>query len=164
MLSFTRLLPLVAALLWLAPSAQAQGAGYTPTNLYLQVSLLPPAPGPHPDLEALLDQYWHQYWQADGELGFGLENIRVGRADLNDDDEAELFLMIDRPSWFSTDGKPFVIATWRDRKWVAIGWGWGDEDGIWVTTEKLAGWRSVDAGNYLMHWEGTAYGRSPKNR
>lgn len=138
------------------PQAQAQ------TDLYEQVSLLPPAPGDHPDLDALLDQFWHKYWKADGPLGFGPDNIRVGRAYLNDDDDAELFLMIDRPAWVSTDGKPFVIATWRDHKWVAIGWGWGDEDRIWLTTEKLDGWRSIDAGNYIMHWEGTAYGRSPK--
>lgn len=161
---FPRLLLLGAVLsCFCSPAgAQTQTASLGPTNLYLQVPMLQPAPGPHPDLDALLDQYWHKYWKADGPLGIGPDDIKVGRADLNDDDEAELFLMIDRPSWLGIDGKQFVIATWRDRKWVAIGWGWADEDSIWVTTEKVGGWRSVNAGNYIMRWEGSAYGRSPK--
>ena len=149
---------LLAALFFLLAAAPATAQ----TNLQANVALLPPAPGPHPDLDELIQRFWHDYYGVDGALGFTLSQVRVGRVDLNGDDQAELFLMIDTPAWKAEAGKPFVIATWRDQAWSAIGWGWGDEDRVWSLTETTKGWHSVDAGPYIMRWTGSEYERIPK--
>ena len=131
--------------------------------LLAEVPFLPPASGPHPDLDALLQRFWRDYYGIEGKLGFTLSQIRVGRIDLNDDDQAELVLMIDAPAWKADAGKPFVIATWREEEWVAIGWGWGDEDGVFSLTETQRGWHSLETGAYIMRWNGTEYERTAKN-
>ncbi len=122
-----------------------------------QVAVLPPSPGPHPDLEDILQRFWHDFFGVEGKLGFTLSQVRVGRVDLNDDDQAELILMIDHPGWKANAGKPFVIATWKDESWMAIGWGWGDEDGIWSMVETQRGWHNLDIGASTMRWNGTQY-------
>ena len=137
--------------------AQAQA------SLVAQVGLLPPAPGPHPDLVDVLRRFWPEYYDTDGALSFTLDNIRVGRIDLNDDDRAELILMIDKPGWEIAIGKPFVICTWRKTNWVAIGWGWGDEDTLFVQSDTYRGWHSLDTGTTIMRWTGKEYERQPKN-
>ena len=126
------------------------------------ISLLPPAPGPHPDLDEFILLFWVKYYNAPGELGFTLNQVRVSRVALKDDDDTQLILMIDHPGWRTVDGKPFVIATWRDGQWAAIGWGWGDEDGLFETTEIVGGWHSLDAGKYTMRWDGQQYQTVPK--
>jgi len=145
---------LIALFLMVAPfTSEAADA------IYSEVAILPPSPGPHPDLEDLLHRFWHDYFGADGSLGFSLAQVRVGRVDLNDDDQAELILMIDHPGWKADAGKPFVIATWKDESWMAIGWGWGDEDGIWSLVETQGGWHSLDTGSAFMRWNGHEYER-----
>ncbi len=137
-------------------SAGAQGP------LLAQAPILPAAPGPHPDLDALLQRFWHDYYGVEGKQGFTMSQVRVGRIDLNDDDQLELILMIDAPGWKADAGKPFVIATWIDGEWVAIGWGWGDEDNVFSLTETVRGWHSLETGAYIMRWTGTQYERVAK--
>ena len=146
---------LLAAFLLLSPlSARAADAA-----IVQQVGLLPPTPGPHPDLEALLTAFWPAYYNVTGPLGFTIDQIRVGRADLNDDGNEELFLMIDHPGWKADRGQPFVIATWGKNQWSAIGWSWGDEDTIFMLTETQKGWHSIDTGTQTLSWIGKQYDR-----
>jgi len=128
-----------------------------------QIPVLPAASGPHPDLDALLQRFWRDYYKADGSLGFDMSQVRVGRVALTDDDNDELILMIASQAWRTDAGYPFVIATWIDKEWVAVGWGWGDEDGIFSLTETRRGWHSVETGTYVMRWNGTEYERETKS-
>ncbi|MDA8231493.1 MAG: hypothetical protein M0006_09145 [Magnetospirillum sp.] len=129
---------------------------------YAQVPLLPLAEGEHPDIEELLSAHWADYFRAGGELGFDLDQVRAGRVDLDGGDDGELVLMIDHPRWRADDGKPFVVAAWTGGRWVPVGWGWGEEDGVFVTTEVIDGWRTIDAGNFLMRWTAGGYQRERK--
>ncbi len=137
-------------------------AGADPVKLAL-VPILSPTSGPHPDLDDLLQRFWRNYYKADGAQGFDLSQVRVGRVDLNDDDEAELILMVDSPSWRADGGYPFVIATWIDKQWNAVGWGWGDPDGIFSLTETIHGWHSVETTESILRWNGSQYDIVPKN-
>lgn len=127
------------------------------TRPVAQVPLLALADGPHDDIRALLDTYWQAYYQTGTEDSFNRDDLRVGRIDLNGDGREELVLMITAPAWEAEQGKPFVVAQWRAQKWAAIGWGWGDEDTVFATTEILGGWHSIDGGHMLLRWNGTAY-------
>lgn len=122
-----------------------------------QIPLLPLADGAQPDVDDLLAAFWQPYFNTGAEHSFGRDRVRAGRVDLNDDDRAELVLMIDAPGWQADQGNPFVIATWTNKRWVAVGWGWGDEDTLFATDEIMGGWRSVDSGTQLLQWSGKEY-------
>jgi hypothetical protein len=139
------LLPLPAA-------AQHVGVQYV-----AQVPLLPLPDGDHGDIEDLARAHWRAHYDKPGELGFGRDRLRAGRFDLDGDGRAELFLMVDAPAWTERDGKPFVIATWAKGQWRTIGWGWSDEDRVFVTDEKIGAWRSVDSVSGLIRWSGRYY-------
>ena len=156
----SRLALLLSLLLFVMPLA---ALAQTAPTLAQEVGILPPAPGPHPDLEALLQRFWRDYYTVDAPNGFTMDNVRVGRVDLNDDGVEELILMIDSPAWEVGLGKPFVIATWRNKTWVAVGWGWGDADTIFSMTETVKGWHSVDTGTTIMRWNGSEYATETKN-
>ena len=147
-----RFIPIILLFLTLLPMpVMAQ------INLSAEIGILPPAPGSHPDLEDLLQRFWRDYYNVEGPQGFTMDNVRVGRADLNDDGNDELILMIDAPAWRAEGGKPFVIATWHKDGWYAIGWGWGDEDTIFTLTETNNGWHSLDTGTSIMRWTNQEY-------
>jgi len=133
----------------IALAAPADGAEAPPLAL---VPMLPLAGEPGPDIEALVGAYWQSYWRASGFYGFGPANIRVGRWDLDGDGNDELIILVEQPDWQSTDGKPLLVATWENGRWKPVGWGWGDEDCVFVTSEVIDHWRTVDAGNYLLRW------------
>lgn len=122
-----------------------------------QVALLPLSEGPHDDIEALLRTHWKPFYGSAVEHGFTMKQVRAGRIDLDNDGQAELFLMIDAPNWEAAHGKPFVAARWTAKGWSAAGWGWGDEDGIFLTAERLSGWLSIDTKDHWMRWNGKVY-------
>lgn len=128
-----------------------------------QVPLLPLAEGPHDDVDALVQAFWQPYYNTGAEHAFGRANLRVGRIDLNGDGQAELVLMVDAPGWEAGQGNPFVVATWIKKRWVAVGWGWGDEDTLFATDEVIGGWRTIDSGSQILRWAGTEYQFTDKN-
>lgn len=144
---------LLTVLLAAALPAQAQDAA----SYFGQVPLLPLAEGDQPDIDTLVGEHWKAYWRAPGALGFGRDNIRAGRFDLDGDGGAELFILIDQPEWQSDKGKPLLVASWRRKGWHAIGWAWADEDSVFATQERRDGWRTIDAGDYLLRWDGQGY-------
>lgn len=129
----------------------------------VQVPMLPLAEGEHPDLEALLTLHWKEYWRRSGPDGFGPGEMRAGRVDLDGDGDPELILMIDKPAWLSEYGKPLVIATWVDHHWLPVGWGWGEEDNVFVLDEVVEGWRTVETGKFLMRWTKKGYQRNARD-
>ena len=152
----------IALLLLLALFAVSPAQAQTAPRPLAEVPMLPLAPGPHPDIEALLRLHWRDYFEAAGPHAFTLDEVRAGRFDLDGDDDPELVLMIDRPDWHGIDGQPLLIATWVDHHWLPVGWGWGEEDQVLVTDESIDGWRTLDIGNYLMRWTAKGYRRDPK--
>lgn len=144
---------LLFALSLLAVPAQAHELW----RLAAQVPLLPLPETGNQDVEALVADYWKPHWKGGGEHGFTRSALRAGRFDLNGDGRSELFVMIDQASWEADHGKPFVVAAWGAKGWSPIGWGWGDEDRIFVTGEVLQGWRSVDSGPHWLRWTGKVY-------
>lgn len=126
-----------------------------------QVPLLPAAGRPA-DVVTLARSFWGGYLDRGGDLGFTLNDVLVGQVDLNDDGVNELFLMIDKESWRAEHGKPFVVARWQRGAWLAIGWGWGDEDGVFLGAERRSGWRTIDAGPHYLRWQGRQYGLTTK--
>lgn len=129
---------------------------------FAQVPLIPPADVLPADVESMIRAFWPTYYNSGGEHTFGRDNLRIGRIDLNGDERSELVLMIDAPGWEAEPGNPFVVAQWRKTRWVAVGWGWGDEDTVFATTEVQGGWRSIDAGKMVMRWTGKEYGNEDK--
>ncbi|MBX9635897.1 MAG: hypothetical protein K2X44_13020 [Magnetospirillum sp.] len=149
---------LLFVLLALAAPATAQEA-LRPVS---QIPLLAVADGVHEDLDSLIQIYWQAHFNTNAEYAFGREQLRVGRVDLDGDGRAELVLMVDAIGWNADQGSPFVVAQWINKRWVAIGWGWGDEDTVFVTDEIKDGWRSIDTGTQLLRWAGTEYSFSDK--
>lgn len=127
-----------------------------------QIPLLAVADGVHEDIDTLLLAHWQAHFNTDAEHAFGREQVRVGRIDLDGDDRAELVLMVDAPGWHADQGSPFVVAQWSDKRWLAVGWGWGDEDTLFATDEIKSGWRSIDTGTQVLRWDGTEYSFSDK--
>src|SRR5512145_1956216 len=113
---------------------------------FAQVPLVPAAETLPDDIASLAYALWPQYYNTGVENGFSRDNLRLRRIDLNDDRAAQLVLMVDAPGWEANPGNPFVVAQWRKNRWVAIGWGWGDEDTVFSTTEVQGGWHSIDGG------------------
>lgn len=126
-----------------------------------QVALLPLAGRPA-DVEDLAGTFWGDYLGRDGEHGFSMDDILAGRIDLDGDGDSEIFLMIDKESWRADHGKPFVVARWRRGAWVSVGWGWGDEDGVFLTAERRSGWHTIDAGPHYLRWQGRQYQATAK--
>jgi len=156
----TRRIALLFCLVVLA-ALPVQAGGPSP-RLVAMVPMLPLSPGPHPDIEDLLQRHWRDYFEGTGAHAFTLAEVRAGRIDLDGDGDDELVLMIDRADWQSDEGKPLVVATWTERHWLPVGWGWGDEDQIFVTDEVIDGWHTLDAGKFLMRWTPKGYRRDPK--
>lgn len=127
-----------------------------------QIPLLAVADGAHEDIDSLLQVYWKAHFNTQAEYAFGREQLRVGRVDLDGDERAELVLMVDAPGWNADQGNPFVVAQWINKRWVGIGWGWGDEDTVFATTEIKGGWRSIDTGTQWLRWTGKEYGYADK--
>lgn len=150
---------IIASLLLLSPLA-AQAADVTdPTALrpVAQVALLPAPETIDPALSSFVEALWGRYWRSSDPQAFGQSALRVGRMDLNDDGQAELFLMIDAPDWESGQGYPMVIANWTKDGWNAIGWSWGDEDTVFLSDEVRDGWRSIRTGPQLLRWDQGVY-------
>lgn len=127
-----------------------------------QVPLLPLPDVAQPDLDAVLAEYWPAYWRAAGAEGFGRDDVRAGRIDLDGDGAAELMLMIAAASWEGDKGRPLVVAVWRKKAWQPVAWSWGDSDTVFATREVRDGWRTIDTGRELLRWDGKAYGAEPK--
>jgi len=146
---------LVTVLLWAAavPCALAQSAGQPAA----MVPLLPLPATPTPDIDAVLAHHWAAYYHAPGELGFERAQVRVGRIDLDEDGVAELLLLLDAPAWAGDGGAPLLVARWAEGGWTAVGWAYADADGVWVTTERLGGWATIETPSQMLRWGGKAY-------
>ena len=149
----TRIAALLLASLALAAPARAADD----SRPFAQVPLVPAADPVPADVDALVKAFWQPYYYGTDEHAFTRDNLRVGRIDLDGDERAELVLMIDARGWEAEHGNPFVVAQWRKGRWIAVGWGWGDEDTVFATTEVLGGWRSIDGGRALLRWTGKEY-------
>jgi hypothetical protein len=134
-----RLLIALLALLLLPLSATAQDFG----RLMAQVALQPLPEGETPDIDQLLRAQWKAYYNAGGTHGFFRDQVRAGRIDLNEDGQAELFILIDSPAWISAKGQPLLVATWTSRGWSPIGWSFADSDSVFVTAERIDGWATI---------------------
>lgn len=143
---------LLAVLAFAAPARAADDM-----RPFAQVPLVPLGESMSDDVSDMVWAFWPTYFNSGRENSFGREHLRVGRIDLNGDNRAELVLMIDAPGWEAEPGNPFVVAQWIKGRWVAVGWGWGDEDTVFATTEVQDGWRSIDAGKVVMRWAGKEY-------
>lgn len=154
------LLPSLLALVWLSLLSPALAAELP--RPVAQVPLLNLAPGDHPDLEAFLSTWWAKHYRTAASNAFGPDSVRIGRFDLDEDGEPELVLMIDNPKWDGAKGKPMVVAGWTGEKWFPLGWSWGDEDTVFVTTEMRDGWRTLDSGTFLLRWFADSYREQAK--
>ncbi len=152
---------LCASLLLFLSLAAPAGAGADPRPVG-QVPLLPLGDGVHEDIDNLLAAHWRDHFNTNAEHAFGPDAVRVGRFDLNGDGKTELLLMVDAPGWNADPGSPFVVAQWIKQRWVAVGWGWGDEDTLFATDEVVGGWRSLDTGTQVLRWSGRDYGLTDK--
>lgn len=132
-------------------------------RLTAQVPLLPLADSVQPDIDDLAVALWQPYYHTRAEHAFARENLRAGRFDLNADGEAELILMVVAPGWEADQGNPFVIARWVNRRWLAIGWGWGDEDSLFATNDVAAGWRTLVSHSQVIRWSGREYQAHPRS-
>ncbi|MGE5506709.1 MAG: hypothetical protein ACM31L_19965 [Actinomycetota bacterium] len=121
------------------------------------VPLLPMSEGVHEDIDTLVAKLWPRYFNAPGPQGFTSSQLRVGRVDLDGDGKAELVVMIDSPAWENDKGKPFVVANWTRSGWRAVGWGFGDDDSVFITGEVLNGWVSIDTPRQWLRFDGKAY-------
>lgn len=148
-----RLALLFLALFVLATPAGAQDG----LRLAAQIPLLPLADGVQRDIDDLAVALWQPYYHTQAEHSFARDNLRASRFDLNGDGEAELILMVVAPGWEADQGNPFVIARWVNKRWLAIGWGWGDEDTLFATDEVLGGWRTVMSQSQIIRWSGRDY-------
>lgn len=148
-----RIAALLLASLVLATPARA----FDDVRPYAQVPLVPAGERLPEDVTDLLYAFWPNFYNSVGENAFGPSHVRLGRIDLNGDDRPELVLMVDAPGWEAEQGNPFVVAQWRKNRWVAVGWGWGDEDTVFTTTDVQGGWRSIDGGKVVMRWVGKEY-------
>ncbi|MCR6629815.1 MAG: hypothetical protein NVV74_07050 [Magnetospirillum sp.] len=147
----------ISALLLVLVALAAPARAAEDVRPVAQVPLVPVAEGPNEPLDVLLRTFWAEYYNAAGDNAFGRNDLRVGLIDLNGDGRGELVLMVDAPGWEAEQGNPFVVAEWRNKRWIAVGWGWGDEDTVFATTEVLGGWRSIDGGKVTLRWSGREY-------
>lgn len=127
-----------------------------------QVPMLPLPPGDHPEIVTLLRAHWEPYFNTGHPQAFGRDAVRVGRFDVDGDGRAELFVLIDHDAWEAQHGRPLVVANWTKKGWNAVGWSWGDEDTVFVTTERIDGWRTIDTGTQFLRWDRGVYQRVEK--
>lgn len=147
----------IAALLLASLAFAAPARADDDVRPFAQVPLVPLPESIPADVDALLKAHWTAYWNGSGENAFSRDNVRIGRIDLNGDNRAELVVMIDAPGWEAEPGNPYVVAQWTKGRWNPIGWGWGDEDTVFATTEAPGGWRTLDGGKQLLRWNGSEY-------
>ncbi|OAN42981.1 hypothetical protein A6A04_09765 [Paramagnetospirillum marisnigri] len=126
-------------------------------RLVAQVALQPLPEGETPDIDALLKTHWRAYYNGGGQFGFFRDQVRAGRIDLNEDGRTELFLLIDAPAWASAKGQPMVVAQWTSKGWAPIGWGFGEADGVFVTSSRLGGWATIETPSQWFRWNGASY-------
>lgn len=141
------------ALLLLPISAPAQDFG----RLMAQVALQPLPESETPDIELLLRTQWKAYYNAGGPHGFFRDQVRAGRIDLNEDGQAELFILIDSPAWTSAKGQPLLVAGWTPKGWTAIGWSFADSDSVFVTSQRIDGWATVQTPTQALQRVGKSY-------
>ncbi|ARJ68281.1 hypothetical protein WV31_20470 [Magnetospirillum sp. ME-1] len=140
-------------LMLLPLSAPAQDFG----RLMAQVALQPLPEGETPDIDLLLRTQWKAYYNAGGTYGFFRDQVRAGRIDLNEDGQAELFILIDSPAWASPKGFPLLVAGWTPRGWTAIGWSFADSDSVFVTSERIDGWATILTPTQALQRVGKSY-------
>lgn len=148
-----RLASLLFALLVLSLPARAQES----TRLAAQIPLLPLAEGVQHDIDDLAVALWGTYYHTNAEHAFARENLRAGRFDLNGDNQAELILMVIAPGWEADQGYSFVVARWVNKRWMPVGWGWSDEDSLFVTESQQGGWRTLMSNSQILRWDGREY-------
>ncbi|CAA7627556.1 hypothetical protein [Magnetospirillum sp. SS-4] len=146
-------IPIAALLVATALPATAQDHG-RPAAL---VGMQPLPETETPDIDALLRAHWRAYYNSGARHGFFRDQVRAGRIDLNEDGQMELLLLIDSPDWQGDRGRPLLVAHWTARGWAAIGWGFADSDGVFVTTERAKGWATIETPTQWLHWTGSAY-------
>jgi hypothetical protein len=145
---------LIAALLCVASlSAAAQDYG----RPVAQVALQPLPETPTPDIEALLKTHWKAYYNSGGRDGFFRDQVRAGRIDLDENGVAELFVLIESSDWLTSRGFPMMVARWTDKGWTAIGGMYADPDTVFVTTDRVQGWATVETQSQWMRWNGIKY-------
>jgi len=151
---------LATALLWAASSslAFAQEDGPLAALVALQ-----PLPEPTPaDIDAVLKAQWPAYYRSTGDLGFGPDQVRAGRIDLDQDGRAELFLLLDSPDWVTDSGRPLMVARWTDKGWQPVGWSYAEAEDVYLTTERVGGWATIRTPAYQLRWTGKAYQAIPR--
>lgn len=145
---------LLASLWLLAPyTASAQEYG----RPVAQVALQPLPERETPDIEALLKTHWKAYYNSGGTAGFFRDQVRVGRIDLDEDGAAELIVLIDSPAWLSDKGQPLLVARWTSKGWTAVGWSFGESDGVFVTAQRVDGWATIETPSQWLRWNGASY-------
>lgn len=151
---------LATALLWAASSPLAYAQENSP--LAALVALQPlPEPTP-PDIDAVLKAQWPAYYRSTGDLGFGPDQVRAGRIDLDEDGRAELFLLLDSPDWITDSGGPMMVARWTDKGWAPVGWSYAGPEEVFLSTERNGGWAAIRTPGYWLRWEGKAYRAVPR--
>jgi len=148
-----RILIALLALLLLPIAATAQDFG----RMMAQVALQPLPEGETPDIDLLLRTQWKAYYNAGGTYGFFRDQVRAGRIDLNEDGQAELFILVDSPAWASAKGMPLLVAAWTAKGWAAIGWSFADSDSVFVTSERIDGWATVLTPTQALQRVGKSY-------
>jgi hypothetical protein len=151
---------LATALLWAASSfaAFAQDFGRPVALVALQ-----PLPESVPaDIDAVLKAQWPAYYRSAGEHGFGPDQVRAGRIDLNEDGRAELVLLVEAPDWNSVGGGPLLVARWTERGWTPIGWSYAEPEGVFVTSDRAGGWATIATPTYWLRWSGKSYSAVPR--
>jgi hypothetical protein len=148
-----RILLALLALLLLPLPATAQNFG----RMLAQVALQPLPEAETPDIELLLRTQWKAYYNAGGSHGFFRDQVRAGRIDLDEDGQAELFILIDSPAWASAKGQPLLIAGWTPKGWTPIGWSFADSDSVFVTSERINGWATILTPPHALQRVGKSY-------
>ncbi|BAE50398.1 hypothetical protein amb1594 [Paramagnetospirillum magneticum AMB-1] len=148
-----RIIFTLLALLLLPLAAVAQDFG----RLVAQVALQPLPEAETPDIDLLLRTQWKAYYNAGGPHGFFRDQVRAGRIDLNEDGRAELFILIDSPAWVSAKGQPLLVAGWTSRGWAPIGWSFADSDSVFVTSERIDGWATIQTPTQALQRVGKGY-------
>jgi hypothetical protein len=150
-----RILFALLALLSLSLSRPAPAADFG--RMVAQVALQPLPDEETPDIDQLLRSQWKAYYNAGGSHGFFRDQVRAGRIDLNEDGQAELFILIDSPAWTSAKGQPLLVAGWTSRGWAPIGWSFADSDGVFVSSERIDGWATILTPTQALQRVGKSY-------
>lgn len=126
-------------------------------RMVAQVALQPLPDEETPDIDLLLRSQWKAYYNGGGTYGFFRDQVRAGRIDLNEDGQAELFILIDSPAWASAKGQPLLVAGWTSRGWAPIGWSFAEPDTVFVTSERIDGWATILTPTQALQRVGKSY-------